>query len=80
LIPADLKALDGNAIRRLNFLIEEKLLIKEQEQLNFWIEEVENALKSDLQGTRNNIKLLLEKMKNRHKIIFSERREVVRNV
>lgn len=77
MIPENINNLDGNTIRKLNILIEEKLLIKEQEQLNFWIEEIEDAIAKDLQGSRNNIKLTLERMKNRHKIIFSERRNKI---
>lgn len=77
MIPNNTTNLDGKTIRRLNILIQEKLLIKEQEQLNFWIEEIKLALQSDLQGSRNNIKLILERMRNRHKTLFSERRDLL---
>lgn len=75
MIPDNTKNLDGKTIRNLNLLIQEKLLIKEQEQLNFWIEEIKLALQGDLQGSRNNIKCILERMQNRHRTIFSERRD-----
>lgn len=77
MIPENTINFDGKTIRNLNTLIQEKLLIREQEQLKFWIEEIKLALQSDLQGSRNNIKSILERMQNRHNTIFSERRDIM---
>jgi hypothetical protein len=80
LISEDVKSLDGKTIRKLNVLIREKFLIREQEQLSFWIDELEEAHKNYLQGSIDNIKCVIERMKNRHRAISSERREVMTDV